>query len=315
MSVGINPPKTPITKGSNGVSVAALPNMCKMPGPPAPFVPAPLPNVGNSNGDEKGYSTTVLVEGKAVAIKGASYGSKGDMPSKGTGGGLVSATVHGATKIVGPGSMNVKIEGKNVQLLGDFTTNNNGGAPNTANPASGTLQAPEVPKSTEDVLQEVCCECDAEVEPDTGPDNCDSCATLGEKKHQCCEEKIASKEGIGGEKGYNRKDGSPFTGGPRARKPGEHYWGHKRRISGTAWPDASALNSSGKPEKFYDFKFGCEKDVPIWVARDGRKGPPAKGTSRPVIGPKQKAKYKALAEKLGFPEKNWTPQTVSNKKC
>lgn len=124
MTVSVNPPKTPVTKGSSGISAATLPNVCKMPGPPAPFVPTPLPNMGKSGDSPKGYSKKVKIEGNPVGIKGCSYKSMGDMASKGTGGGLVSAQTHGTTKFVAPGSMNVKIEGKNVQLLGDFTTNN-----------------------------------------------------------------------------------------------------------------------------------------------------------------------------------------------
>ena len=92
MSVGVNPPKTPVTKGSNGTATATMPNMCKMPGPPAPFVPAPLPNIGKSGEKPDGYTTTVEVQGNPVAIKGASFCSMGDMASKGTGGGMVQQT-------------------------------------------------------------------------------------------------------------------------------------------------------------------------------------------------------------------------------
>jgi uncharacterized Zn-binding protein involved in type VI secretion len=125
VSVSVNPPKTPVTENSNGLKVAALPNVCKMPGPPAPFVPTPLPNIGKSDDSPKGYSKKVKMMGKKVAIKGASFKSKGDIASKGTGGGLISASTHDVTEFVGPGSMNVKVEGKNVQLLGDMMTNNN----------------------------------------------------------------------------------------------------------------------------------------------------------------------------------------------
>jgi uncharacterized Zn-binding protein involved in type VI secretion len=62
--------------------------------------------------------------GKKVAIKGASFKSMGDIASKATGGGLISASTHDVTEFVGPGSMNVKVEGKAVQLLGDVMTNN-----------------------------------------------------------------------------------------------------------------------------------------------------------------------------------------------
>lgn len=136
-SVAVNPPKTPVTKGSSGIAAATVPNVCKMPGPPAPFVPTPLPNIGKSGDSPKGYSTSVKIERNAVAIRGASFGSQGDMASKGTGGGLVSQNTHGPTKFVAPGSLDVKIEGKNVQLLGDPMTNNNG--PSGSPPNSATL--------------------------------------------------------------------------------------------------------------------------------------------------------------------------------
>ena len=47
-TVTINAPKTPVTEGSSGIAAATLPNVCKMPGPPAPFVPSPLPNIAKS---------------------------------------------------------------------------------------------------------------------------------------------------------------------------------------------------------------------------------------------------------------------------
>lgn len=125
-SVSVNPPKTPVTKGSSGVSAATAPNVCKMPGPPAPFVPTPLPNIGQSSDRLSDGTSTVKFEGKMVAIKGSHYMSQPspDVASQGTGGGLVSAAVQGKTEFVAPGSMNVKAEGKNIQLLGDAMTNN-----------------------------------------------------------------------------------------------------------------------------------------------------------------------------------------------
>ncbi len=142
MSVSVNPPKTPVTKGSSGIAAATIPNVCKMPGPPAPFVPVPLPNIGKSGDSPKGYSKKVKIEGNTVAIKGATFKSMGDIASKGTGGGLISANTHGPTKFVGPGSMDVKIEGKNVQLLSDPMLNNCGpsGSPPNAATLVGLLQ-------------------------------------------------------------------------------------------------------------------------------------------------------------------------------
>ncbi|WP_426755624.1 PAAR-like domain-containing protein [Myxococcus sp. Y35] len=141
--VTVNSPRTPVTKGSSGIASATLPNVCKMPGPPAPFVPTPLPNIGNSGDSPQGYSKTVTINGHPVAIAGASFGSKGDVASKGTGGGLISSNTHGPTKFIGPGSMNVKIEGRNVQLLGDPMLNNCGpsGSPANAATMTGIIQA------------------------------------------------------------------------------------------------------------------------------------------------------------------------------
>ena len=146
-SVAVNPPKTPVTKGSNGLATATLPNVCKMPGPPAPFVPTPLPNIGKSGDSPQGYSTTVKIEGQPVGIQGASFGSMGDVASKGTGGGIVSNNVEGPTKFLAPGSLNVKIEGKNVQYLGDQMLNNcgPGGSPANSATMTGEIQSVVIP--------------------------------------------------------------------------------------------------------------------------------------------------------------------------
>jgi uncharacterized Zn-binding protein involved in type VI secretion len=156
MSVSVNPPKTPVTKGSNGVAAATVPNVCKMPGPPAPFVPTPLPNIGKSSSDPKGYSKKVKVEGKPAAIQGASFGSMGDAASKGTGGGLVSSNTHGPTKFIAPGSFDVKFEGKNVQQLGDQMLNNCGpsGAPANAATMMGEMQPPDPPGAVDELAPE-----------------------------------------------------------------------------------------------------------------------------------------------------------------
>jgi uncharacterized Zn-binding protein involved in type VI secretion len=314
-TVAVNAPKTPVTKGNNGIAAATLPNICKMPPPPPPFVPTPLPNIGQSGKNPKGYSTTVKIEGQPVAIRGSSFDSTGDIASKATGGGIVSNNAEGPTTFLAPGSMNVKIEGKNVQHLGDQMLNNCGpaGSPPNSATMAGVLVQPLV--VIEEILQQTCCACDAEVQP--GP--YDSCASLGEKKHACCESKLATKKGVGGERGYN-KNGSDFTNGPRAQLPGESYGEFRGRTRGTAWPDACALNTDGSPAKFYDFKFGCPgpsgdpaKGVPRWVSKDGRRGSEATGLSKPTIGKRQNKKYTALAEALDM--QDTTPEPISNRDC
>ena len=147
ISVGVNPPKTPVTEGSMDIAPATLPNVCKMPGPPAPFVPTPLPNLGRSADHLNKATKKVKIQGKKVAIKGSYYMSQPspDVASQGTGGGIISAKVQGKTEFVAPGSMNVKAEGKNIQLLGDAMTNN-GGSPTNSGTVPGNQQAPQVPK-------------------------------------------------------------------------------------------------------------------------------------------------------------------------
>lgn len=133
-SIGVNPPKTPVTEGSGGKALATTPNVCKMPGPPAPFVPTPLPNLGTSGDNLQKGTSTVKFEGKKVAIKGSYFMSQpsGDVASQGTGGGIISSKTQGKTEWLAPGSMNVKAEGKNIQLLGDAMGNNGGSPVNAA---------------------------------------------------------------------------------------------------------------------------------------------------------------------------------------
>jgi hypothetical protein len=158
MGVAVNPPKTPVTAGSKGIAAATLPNICKMPGPPAPFVPTPLPNIGKSDSSPQGYSTTVTIEGNAVAIQGATFNSIGDVASQGTGGGIVSSNVQGPTSFIGPGSLDVAIEGKAVQLLSDQMLNNGGpsGSPANAATMAGLIQAPEIALMTTEKATTLC---------------------------------------------------------------------------------------------------------------------------------------------------------------
>ncbi len=142
-SVGVNPPKTPVTEGSLDMAASTLPNVCKMPGPPAPFIPTPLPNLGRSADRLDDATATVRIEGRKVAIKGSFYMSQPspDVASQGTGGGIISSKTQGKTKFVAPGSMNVKAEGQNIQLLGDAMTNN-GGSPDNSGTVPGNNQPP-----------------------------------------------------------------------------------------------------------------------------------------------------------------------------
>jgi uncharacterized Zn-binding protein involved in type VI secretion len=137
-----------------------------MPGPPAPFIPTPLPNFGRSADRLNEATTTVKIEGKKIAIKGSYYMSQPspDVASKGTGGGIVSSSTQGKTEFVAPGSMNVKAEGKNIQLLGDAMTNNGGSPANSGTlPGNNQPPVPPPPLSAEELLKCIACKCDAHV--------------------------------------------------------------------------------------------------------------------------------------------------------
>jgi uncharacterized Zn-binding protein involved in type VI secretion len=257
-TVAVNQPKTPCTKGSNGLAAATIPNICKMPGPPAPFVPTPLPNIGKSGDSPQGYSTSVMIEGNAVAIQGASFNSMGDVASQGTGGGLVSSNTQGPTKFVAPGSLDVKIEGKNVQLLGDQMLNNcgPGGSPPNAATMGGLLQMPSM--LVQD-LQQIARDCNREENAKAGysaksPPKGKKCTALGTKKHKCCADKVraANNPSVKAEQSFS-KTGTPMPHGP-------------------CRPDVVVLDASGKVTKVFDFKFNC--------------------SSKPKMSKRQRLKYK-----------------------
>lgn len=297
-----------VHKGSNGISVATIPDVCKTPSPGGP-VPIPYPNISQSATLDKGTTTVKADGGMMIATKGSEFSlSNGD--NAGVAGGVKSSTfMKESTWILY--SFDVKMDGNNACRLTDKKFQNH---ENTADMA-GTLQQPLA--VTESVLQKVCCECDAEIAP--GP--YDDCATLGTKKHACCEEKLMTKNGVGGERGYN-SDGSPFTNGPRAQMPGEQYWEFRRRIARTTWPDACALDTTGNPAKFYDFKFSCPEGVPVKMTRAGT---PTRrsdgtdilstGTSRATIGEKQMEKYLALAQAHEIESPDNIPGEISNEDC
>jgi hypothetical protein len=76
-------------KGSNGISMATIPDVCKTPTPGGP-VPMPYPNIAQAAMLAKG-TTTVKTDGMMASIKGSEFSiSNGDEP--GVAGGVVSST-------------------------------------------------------------------------------------------------------------------------------------------------------------------------------------------------------------------------------
>jgi len=103
-------------KGSNGFSIATLPDVCKTPTPGGP-VPMPYPNVARSGDLADGTVTVKADGGNMIAIKGSHYQmSTGDEP--GTLGGVTSNTFKKETDWI-TYSFDVKMDGANVCRLTD----------------------------------------------------------------------------------------------------------------------------------------------------------------------------------------------------
>lgn len=124
-----------VHKGSNGVSAATMPDVCKTPSPGGP-VPLPYPNVSQSATLAKGTTTVKADGGMMIAIKGSEFSlSNGD--NAGTLGGVKSSTFMKESTWISY-SFDVKMEGKNACRLTDKKFQNHG---NTVDLA-GVFQGP-----------------------------------------------------------------------------------------------------------------------------------------------------------------------------
>ena len=125
-------------KGSNGISTATIPDVCKTPSPGGP-VPIPYPNIAMSMDLMKGTTTVKADGGMMCAIDGSEFfKSTGDEP--GVAGGVASSTfIKEATWITY--SFDVKLQGKGACRLTDKMFHNH---QNTVN-MGGVLQPPVSP--------------------------------------------------------------------------------------------------------------------------------------------------------------------------
>jgi len=124
-----------VHKGSNGISMATIPDVCKTPSPGGP-VPIPYPNISQSATLDKGTTTVKGDGGMMIAIKGSEFSlSNGD--NAGVAGGVKSSNfMKESTWILY--SFDVKMDGNNACRLTDKKFQNH---ENTADMA-GTLQPP-----------------------------------------------------------------------------------------------------------------------------------------------------------------------------
>lgn len=109
-------------KGTIGMSIATLPDVCKTPTPGGP-VPMPYPNFADQGTLRSGTTTVFAKGGKMIAVKGSQYGmSTGD--EAGTVGGIKSNVFKQATDWI-TYSFDVKMDGKNTCRHTDKKFHNN----------------------------------------------------------------------------------------------------------------------------------------------------------------------------------------------
>lgn len=148
-------------KAGGGKVIAAFPDVClSPPSPPAGPIPIPYPDTSFSK-DMKNGSKTVKIKGKEIMLKDKSFYKTSPLgdeaATKTLGQGVISHAITGKTYFVA-WSMDVKIEGKNVDRHIDLTTSNH--ASPMANEAvpNPNLAAMEWAKIEEEEDQCACCE-------------------------------------------------------------------------------------------------------------------------------------------------------------
>src|SRR5580698_9247869 len=140
--------------GSAGKSIA-FPDVCLCPPtPPAGPIPTPLPNNVQA-ADLDGGASSVLVEGNPMGKQSSNFKkSSGNVVAQSTGGGVVTAQVHGKAYFQSF-AMNVMIEGEPAVRHLDLVSHNHAGPqpPNTPpTPWLATMNVPAPPpeSSTQD---------------------------------------------------------------------------------------------------------------------------------------------------------------------
>ena len=139
-----------VHKGSNGISMATIPDVCKTPSPAGP-VPIPYPNISQSATLDKGTTTVKADGGMMIATKGSEFSlSNGD--NAGVAGGVKSSTfMKESTWILY--SFDVKMDGSNACRLTDKKFQNH---ENTADLAGTFLKPTSIPMGERAIADELC---------------------------------------------------------------------------------------------------------------------------------------------------------------
>jgi hypothetical protein len=199
-----------VHKGSNGISAATMPDVCKTPSPGGP-VPLPYPNISQSATLDKGTTSVSADGGMMIAIKGSEFSlSNGDNP--GVAGGVKSNTfMKESTWLLY--SFDVKMDGENACRLTDKKLQNH---ENTADMCGETQ--PGVGTSTPDCIV------------GTYDEIKDKCPAGHQAHHIVPDYCARTGSRAAGMAGENRIPGMPsFGGGPavclegNARSPGSGH--------------------------------------------------------------------------------------------
>jgi hypothetical protein len=193
---------TLVHKGSNGFSVATIPDICKTPTPGSP-VPIPYPNISQTTTLAKGTKTVKADGGNMIAVKGSEFSlSNGDNP--GTMGGVKSSTfMKESTWILY--SFDVKMDGRNACRLTDKKFQNHQNTVDLAGETQAALypmQAPEIL-----IICKVICECDKT--PGTGATGQNLKQTCVSSKLQAMDDAAGNKSTIKPEINYNMTTSPP----------------------------------------------------------------------------------------------------------
>jgi hypothetical protein len=220
-----------VHKGSNGISIATIPDVCKTPSPAGP-VPIPYPNISQSITLDKGTTTVKADGGMMIANKGSEFSlSNGDNP--GVAGGVKSSTfMKESTWILY--SFDVKMEGKGACRLTDKKFQNH---ENTVDLA-GLFQVK---------LQEIATKCNNDVDKDKKLKK-KSCTSRGRHKHKCCEKAINDAKAKGE---IDDSVKAELTRGKNCRLD-------------------VAIMDGNNVARIYDFKFNC-KGKPKMCRKQARK--------------------------------------------
>jgi hypothetical protein len=197
-------------KGSGGMSIATLPDLCLTPAPPGPPMPIPYPNMAMSADLMQGTTTVTADGGNMIATKGSIFmKSTGDEP--GINGGVMSAVNMKETHWL-TFSMDVTFDGDNACRLTDKTTHNHQNTVNMAGELEGFLLSAEQ-LANEDIkfLCELLCTCLAHPDFDSS----------GRRSFQGCVDKMLKaleegnvKPGYSGKKYPNITSEQGYEPGP-----------------------------------------------------------------------------------------------------